>query len=33
MSTMQLKNTLVEKQDIGYNIMDGDSEQRRVKAV
>ena len=33
MSTMQLKNTLVEKQDIGYNIMDVDSEQRRVKAV
>jgi HK97 family phage prohead protease len=30
---MQLKNTLVEKQDIGYNIMDVDSEQRRVKAV
>ena len=33
MSTMQLKNTLVEKQDLGYNIMDVDSEQRRVKAV
>lgn len=33
MSKMQLKNTLVEKQDIGYNIMDVDSEQRRVKAV
>ena len=33
MSTMQLKNTLVEKHDIGYNIMDVDSEQRRVKAV
>ena len=33
MSTMQLKNTLVEKQDIGYNIMDVDGEQRRVKAV
>ena len=33
MSTMQLKNTLVEKQDIGYNILDVDSEQRRVKAV
>lgn len=33
MSTMQLKNTLVEKQDVGYNIMDVDSEQRRVKAV
>lgn len=33
MSTMQLKNTLVEKQDIGYNIMDIDEEQRRVKAV
>lgn len=33
MSTMQLKNTIVEKQDIGYNIMDVDSEQRRVKAV
>jgi HK97 family phage prohead protease len=30
---MQLKNTLVEKQDLGYNIMDVDSEQRRVKAV
>ena len=30
---MQLKNTLVEKQDIGYNIMDVDNEQRRVKAV
>jgi HK97 family phage prohead protease len=30
---MQLKNTLVEKQDIGNNIMDVDSEQRRVKAV
>ena len=33
MSTMQLKNTIVEKQDVGYNIMDVDSEQRRVKAV
>jgi HK97 family phage prohead protease len=33
MSKMQLKNTLVEKQDIGYNIMDVDCEQRRVKAV
>ena len=33
MSTMQLKNTIVEKQDIGYNIMDVDGEQRRVKAV
>lgn len=33
MSNMQLKNTIVEKQDIGYNIMDVDSEQRRVKAV
>ena len=33
MNTMQLKNTLVEKQDLGYNIMDVDSEQRRVKAV
>jgi HK97 family phage prohead protease len=30
---MQLKNTIVEKQDVGYNIMDVDSEQRRVKAV
>ena len=33
MSTMQLKNTLVQKDDYGYNIMDVDSEQRRVKAV
>ena len=33
MNTIQLKNTLVEKQDLGYNIMDVDSEQRRVKAV
>jgi HK97 family phage prohead protease len=30
---MQLKNTLVQKDDYGYNIMDVDSEQRRVKAV
>jgi hypothetical protein len=30
---MQLKNTIVEKQELGYNIMDVDSEQRRVKAV
>ncbi len=33
MSTMQLKNTLVQKDDYGYNIMDVDTEQRRVKAV
>lgn len=33
MSTMQLKNTLIEKQDLAYSIMDIDSEQRRVKAV
>jgi len=33
MSNMQLKNTIVEKQELGYNIMDVDSEQRRVKAV
>ena len=33
MSTMQLKNTLVQKEDVGYNIMDVDTEQRRVKAV
>jgi HK97 family phage prohead protease len=30
---MQLKNTLVQKDDYGYNIMDVDTEQRRVKAV
>jgi HK97 family phage prohead protease len=30
---MQLKNTLVQKDNYGYNIMDVDSEQRRVKAV
>ncbi len=33
MSIMQLKNTLVQKDDYGYNIMDVDTEQRRVKAV
>ena len=33
MSKIQSKDVIVEKQDIGYNIMDVDSEQRRVKAV
>jgi HK97 family phage prohead protease len=33
MNKIQSKNTIVEKDDIGYSIMDVDSEQRRVKAV
>jgi len=33
MSKIQSKDVLVEKQDVGYNILDVDSEQRRVKAV
>ena len=33
MNKIQSKNTIVAKDDIGYSIMDVDSEQRRVKAV
>ena len=33
MNKIQEKNVIVEKDDIGYSIMDIDSEQRRVKAV
>jgi HK97 family phage prohead protease len=33
MSKYQLKDSIVEKQDISYSIMDVDCEQRRVKAV
>ena len=33
MNKIQEKSVIVEKDDIGYSIMDIDSEQRRVKAV
>ena len=33
MKTYSSKDTIVEKQDIGYEVMDVDTEQRRVKAV
>ena len=33
MKTYAYKDTIVEKQDIGYEVMDVDTEQRRVKAV
>ena len=33
MKTYASKDTIVEKQDIGYEVMDVDTEQRRVKAV
>lgn len=33
MRTFQAKDLVVEKQDIGYNVMDVDMAQRRVKAV
>ena len=33
MKTFQSKDVLVEKQDIGYQVMDVDTAQRRVKAV
>ena len=33
MKTYASKDTIVEKQDIGYEVMDVDTETRRVKAV
>jgi len=33
MKTYASKDLIVEKQDIGYEVMDVDTEQRRVKAV